>query len=111
MLHEWALHDLGHIRQVAELVRGRKYLAGAGPLGEEYKLKTRSSEISSEQCGWRERSPRIHGTTLGLFAFTRGRRVRASWLDHLEVRQGPGAGGVKLGRLAEPRRAEPIHAR
>ena len=32
MLHEWALHDLGHIRQVAELVRARKYLAGAGPL-------------------------------------------------------------------------------
>src|ERR1035437_4491134 len=33
MLHEWALHDLGHIRQVAELVRARKYLEGAGPLG------------------------------------------------------------------------------
>jgi hypothetical protein len=39
MLHEWALHDLGHIRQVAELVRARKYLAGAGRLGEEYRLK------------------------------------------------------------------------
>jgi DinB superfamily len=39
MLHEWALHDLGHIRQVAELVRARKYLAGAGPLGSEYRLK------------------------------------------------------------------------
>lgn len=39
MLHEWALHDLGHIRQIAELVRSRKYLAGAGRLGEEYKLK------------------------------------------------------------------------
>lgn len=39
MLHEWALHDLGHVRQVAELVRARKYLAGAGPLGEEYSLK------------------------------------------------------------------------
>jgi hypothetical protein len=39
MLHEWALHDLGHIRQIAELVRARKYLPGAGPLGEEYKLK------------------------------------------------------------------------
>ena len=32
MLNEWALHDLGHIRQIAELVRARKYLAGAGPL-------------------------------------------------------------------------------
>jgi hypothetical protein len=39
MLHEWALHDLGHIRQVAELVRARKYLAGAGPLAKEYQLK------------------------------------------------------------------------
>jgi hypothetical protein len=39
MLHEWALHDLGHIRQVAELVRARKYLPGAGPLGADYQLK------------------------------------------------------------------------
>lgn len=38
MLHEWAMHDLGHVRQVAELVRARKYLAGAGPLGEDYQL-------------------------------------------------------------------------
>ena len=39
MLHEWSLHDLGHVRQIAELVRARKYLAGAGPLGEDYQLK------------------------------------------------------------------------
>ncbi len=39
MLHEWALHDLGHIRQIAELVRARKYLPGAGPLGKSYQLK------------------------------------------------------------------------
>jgi len=39
MLHEWALHDLGHIRQIAELVRARRYLAGAGPLGEDYNLE------------------------------------------------------------------------
>jgi hypothetical protein len=39
MLHEWALHDLGHIRQVAEIVRARKYLEGAGPLGRSYQLK------------------------------------------------------------------------
>lgn len=39
MLHEWALHDLGHIRQVAELVRARKFLSGAGRLGAEYQLK------------------------------------------------------------------------
>ena len=39
MLHEWALHDLGHIQQIAELVRARKYLAGAGSLGTPYQLK------------------------------------------------------------------------
>jgi hypothetical protein len=38
-LHEWALHDLGHVRQIAELVRARKYLVGAGPLGEDYPLE------------------------------------------------------------------------
>src|ERR1039458_2026866 len=39
MLHEWALHDLGHVRQVAELARARRYLAGAGPLGKGYDVK------------------------------------------------------------------------
>jgi len=39
MLNEWALHDLGHIRQVAELVRARKYHAGAGPMAASYHLK------------------------------------------------------------------------
>jgi hypothetical protein len=39
MLHEWALHDLGHIRQIAELVRARKYQPGAGPLASFYSLK------------------------------------------------------------------------
>jgi hypothetical protein len=39
MLHEWAMHDLGHIRQVAELVRARKHWEGAGPLNEDYKLR------------------------------------------------------------------------
>ncbi len=39
MLNEWALHDLGHIRQVAELVRARKYQAGAGPMTASYHLK------------------------------------------------------------------------
>jgi len=39
MLHEWALHDLGHVRQIAELVRARKYLAGAGPMGSSYDLR------------------------------------------------------------------------
>jgi hypothetical protein len=39
MLNEWALHDLGHIRQIAELVRARKYAAGAGPMAVSYHLK------------------------------------------------------------------------
>ncbi len=39
MLHEWAMHDLGHIRQVAEIVRARKHLAGAGPRARGYNLK------------------------------------------------------------------------
>jgi hypothetical protein len=39
MLHEWALHDLGHIRQIAELVRARKHLHAAGPLARFYNLK------------------------------------------------------------------------
>lgn len=38
MLHEWALHDLGHIRQIIELVRARKHWRQAGPLGEDYML-------------------------------------------------------------------------
>ena len=39
MLHEWAMHDLGHIRQIAELVRARRYAVGAGPLARYYQLK------------------------------------------------------------------------
>src|SRR5688572_11647144 len=39
MLHEWAMHDLGHIRQIAELVRARKHWEGAGPLNDDYELK------------------------------------------------------------------------
>jgi hypothetical protein len=39
MLHEWAMHDLGHIRQIAELVRARKHWEGAGPLNADYELR------------------------------------------------------------------------
>jgi len=39
MLHEWVLHDLGHIRQIAEIVRARRYLDGAGSMGREYRLQ------------------------------------------------------------------------
>ena len=38
MLHEWAMHDLSHVRQIAELVRARKCLAGAGPLGRYHRV-------------------------------------------------------------------------
>lgn len=39
MLNEWALHDLGHIRQMAELVRAQLYYPELGPFQAEYKLK------------------------------------------------------------------------
>jgi len=39
MLHEWAMHDLGHIRQIAELIRARKHWEAAGPLGRYHTLK------------------------------------------------------------------------
>ena len=39
MLNEWALHDPGHSRQIAELARARKYQAGAGPMAASYDLK------------------------------------------------------------------------
>ena len=39
MLNEWALHDLGHIRQIAELARARRYIFAAGPLAASYNLK------------------------------------------------------------------------
>jgi hypothetical protein len=39
MLREWTMHDLGHIRQIAELVRPRKHLQAAGKLGDSYRLK------------------------------------------------------------------------
>jgi hypothetical protein len=39
MLNEWALHDLGHIRQIAELARARKYQGDAGPMAAPYDLR------------------------------------------------------------------------
>ena len=38
-MNEWAFHDLGHIRQIAELIRARKHWKQAGKLGESYQLK------------------------------------------------------------------------
>lgn len=39
LLNEWALHDLGHIRQLAELVRAQLYYPGMGPFQAQYKVK------------------------------------------------------------------------
>lgn len=39
LLNEWALHDLGHVRQLAELVRAQLYYPEIGPFQVEYKLK------------------------------------------------------------------------
>ena len=38
LLNEWALHDLGHIRQLAELVRAQLYYPGIGPFQAQYSL-------------------------------------------------------------------------
>jgi uncharacterized damage-inducible protein DinB len=39
LLNEWALHDLGHVRQLAELVRAQLYYPEIGVFRVEYKLK------------------------------------------------------------------------
>lgn len=39
LLNEWALHDLGHVRQLAELVRAQLYYPEIGPFQVEYTLK------------------------------------------------------------------------
>lgn len=38
LLHEWPLHDLGHIRQIAELVRAVKYYPHIGPWQRAYTM-------------------------------------------------------------------------
>ncbi len=38
LLNEWALHDLGHIRQLAELVRAQLYYPEIGPFQTQYSL-------------------------------------------------------------------------
>jgi DinB superfamily len=39
LLHEWALHDLGHVRQLAELVRSQLYYPELGPFRADYIVK------------------------------------------------------------------------
>jgi hypothetical protein len=36
LLNEWALHDLGHVRQITELVRARMYYPKLGPFQVQY---------------------------------------------------------------------------
>ena len=37
-MNEWAFHDIGHIRQIAELIRALKYYPHMGPFQAEYKI-------------------------------------------------------------------------
>jgi hypothetical protein len=39
LLNNWANHDLGHVRQIAELVRAQVFAPGAGPFAKLYKLR------------------------------------------------------------------------
>lgn len=39
MLNEWAFHDLGHIRQIAELARAVKYYPSMGPFRAQHTVK------------------------------------------------------------------------
>jgi DinB superfamily len=38
LLNEWAFHDLGHIRQIAELFRARAFYPHCGPFQQYYKI-------------------------------------------------------------------------
>jgi hypothetical protein len=38
LMNEWAFHDLGHIRQIAEIVRALKYYPGMGPIQSQYRI-------------------------------------------------------------------------
>jgi len=39
LMHEWAFHDLGHIRQIAELFRSRAFYPAIGPFQQFYTIK------------------------------------------------------------------------
>ena len=38
LVAEWAFHDLGHIRQIAELARARKFYPLMGPFQKQYRI-------------------------------------------------------------------------
>jgi hypothetical protein len=37
-MNEWAFHDIGHIKQIAEIIRALKYYPHMGPFQSEYKI-------------------------------------------------------------------------
>jgi hypothetical protein len=39
IMNEWAFHDLGHIRQIAELYRSRAFYPQSGPFQQFYTIK------------------------------------------------------------------------
>jgi hypothetical protein len=39
LMNEWAFHDLGHIRQIAELFRSRAFYPGMGPFQKGYTIR------------------------------------------------------------------------
>jgi hypothetical protein len=39
LMNEWAFHDLGHIRQIAELFRSRAFYPAIGPFQQYYTIK------------------------------------------------------------------------
>ncbi len=39
LLNEWAFHDLGHIRQIAELIRALNYYPAMGPIASQYQIR------------------------------------------------------------------------
>lgn len=39
LVNEWAFHDLGHIRQIAELIRARSFYPDMGPFRPQYTVK------------------------------------------------------------------------
>ena len=39
LMNEWAFHDLGHVRQIAELFRAKAFYPNAGPFQQFYQVK------------------------------------------------------------------------
>jgi DinB family protein len=46
-LNEWAYHDLGHVRQIAELVRAQVYYPELGVVKSQYKVKPVADRVAT----------------------------------------------------------------